>query len=210
MISTAQSLITLAGIHLLGCCSPGPVFLLIASTSAQHGRTSGLRVGFGVAAATFVWASLAVLGLTSILLSQPWTKTAVQLVAGLYLLRLAIGMIQRSMSKRPTTLWPLPPPDSAFSRGFTTSITNPKALAFFSSAFASVAPTQVTTQYNVMAVIALTVLSATWHGLLALIFATPAVQWRYQTLTGQIDAAVGFLLICLGIGIITRTMLAIG
>jgi threonine/homoserine/homoserine lactone efflux protein len=93
---------------------------------------------------------------------------------------------------------------SKFTRGFLASITNPKALAFFASAFALTAPAQSTLQYQVLAVAVLTLLSAFWHSLLALIFATSALQRGYQSLKGQIDLSVGCLLAGLGAAMFTQ------
>lgn len=203
-MSTLQSLLALSGIFLLACCSPGPVFLLIASTSAHRGRADGVRVGLGVASATFVWAAFTVLGLGAILSSLVWAQTAIRLVAGLYLFWLGVSMIRSSLNINPAAYRAVPVRHAPFSRGFITSITNPKALVFFGSAFALTAPAQPTLQYHVAAVAALTLLSALWHSLLALVFATPALQRGYQALKSRIDLLVGVLLACLGGGMFAQ------
>lgn len=202
-MTTFQSLLALSGIFLLACCSPGPVFLLIASTAAQQGRADGIRVGLGVAGATFIWASFTVLGLGALLSSLVWAQAAIRLVAGLYLLWLGIGMIRSGLAPAPAPR-PLPSRRTAFSRGFVASITNPKALAFFGSAFALTAPAQPTLHYHLLAVILLTMLSALWHSLLAIVFAAPALQRGYQSLKGRIDLLVGCLLVCLGGGVLAQ------
>jgi threonine/homoserine/homoserine lactone efflux protein len=89
-------------------------------------------------------------------------------------------------------------------RGFVTSITNPKALAFFGSAFALTAPAQPTLQYHLAAVVGLTVLSATWHSLLALIFETPVLQRGYRAMKGPIDLLVGSVLVVFGGGMLAQ------
>jgi len=95
---------------------------------------------------------------------------------------------------------------AAFESGFIASITNPKAFAFFGSAFALTSPAQPTLQYHVAAIIVLTVLSAFWHSFLAVIFATPALQRGYQSLKRQIDLCVGVLLACLGGGMLIQAL----
>lgn len=203
-MNVEQSLLALCGIFLLACCSPGPVFLLIASTSAHHGRTEGVRVALGVAGATFVWTSLTVLGLGAILASVVWAQTAIKIVAGLYLLWLGLGMIRGSLFGQAQPLKAMPSRKSAPMRGFVASVTNPKALAFFGSAFALTAPAQPTLQYHLAAVVALTVLSAAWHSLLALVFATPVLQRGYQGLKRQVDLLVGSVLVILGGGMLVQ------
>ena len=203
-MSIEESLIVLSGIFLLACCSPGPVFLLIASTAAQHGRAEGLRVALGVAGATFVWTALTVLGLGVVLASVVWAQTAIRTVAGLYLFWIGLGMIRSSLFGRPGLTRSISSRNSAYTRGFVASVTNPKALAFFGSAFALTAPAQATPQYHLAAVVILTTLSATWHSLLALIFATPVLQIGYQGLKRQIDLLVGSVLIALGAGMLAQ------
>lgn len=203
-MTTLQSLLALSGIFLLACCSPGPVFLLVASTSAHRGRAEGMRAGLGVAGATFVWTTFTVLGLGAILSSLVWAQTALRLVAGLYLFWLGVSMIRSSLNRKPAASRPVFVNHAPFSQGFITSITNPKALVFFGSAFALTAPAQPTLQYHVAAIAALTLLSALWHALLALVFATPALQRAYQALKSQIDLLVGILLAGIGGGMVAQ------
>ena len=56
----------------------------------------------------------------------------------------------------------------AFRSGYATSITNPKAAAFFGSIFVSVLPPDCPASIQVTTVIALTAASAAWHCGLAL------------------------------------------
>ncbi|HHV67082.1 MAG TPA: LysE family transporter [Ochrobactrum intermedium] len=199
-----QSLLALSGIFLLACCSPGPVFLLIASTSAHCGRVEGVRVALGVAGATFAWATFTVLGLGAILASLVWAQTAIRLFAGAYLLWVGACMIRSSLRRKSATASPVPSQTSAFAKGFIASIINPKALAFFGSAFALTAPAHPTAQYHLAAVVALTLLSALWHSALACIFATPALQRGYQSMKRQIDLFVGGVLAFLGGGMFAQ------
>lgn len=203
-MTIAQSLLALGGIFLLACCSPGPVFLLIASTSADHGRVEGVRVALGVAGATFMWSSLTVMGLGAILASVVWAQTAIRLGAGIYLLWLGLGMMRSSLTGRTTPVRSTFARKSAPAKGFIASATNPKALAFFGSAFALTAPLQPTLHYHLAAVTGLTVLSAIWHSLLAIIFATPALQRGYRRMKRRIDLLVGAILIGLGGGMLSQ------
>lgn len=188
-----QSLLSLAGIFLLACCSPGPVFLLIATVSAKQGRTEGLRVSFGVATATLFWATGTMLGLGVLLTSIVWMQGLIKLVAGLYLLWLGTRMLADSLKARLHTKDVLPFKKSPYRSGLIASITNPKALAFFGSVFALTTPENPTVQYEILAVFMLTALSVVWHGAMALIFATPQMQRGYQKLKNKIDLYVGIV-----------------
>lgn len=204
----AQSLITLGGIFLLACCSPGPVFLLIASTSAQKGRAEGVQVALGVAGATFLWSSLTVLGLGAVLATWVWAQSALKLVAGLYLIWLGIGMWRSAWRgtppQTPAGRAPGARRRSAPLRGFVASATNPKALAFFGSAFALTAPAAPSLGYHLAAVLGLTLLSALWHSGLALLFASTALQRGYSAMKRRIDLVAGSILLLLGGGLLAQ------
>lgn len=53
----------IAGVFLLACLSPGPVWMVITSTSIAASRRAGVLTGLGVAGATLTWATIAMLGL---------------------------------------------------------------------------------------------------------------------------------------------------
>lgn len=197
-MTSLQSLLSLSGIFLLACCSPGPVFLLIATVSAKQGRADGICVGFGVAIATLCWSLLTVLGLGVVLASVVWAQSAIRLVAGLYLLWLGISMIFGSLGGKSSLNGATALRRTPFMSGFAASITNPKALAFFSSAFAITAPEQPSIQYYAAAVCVLTILSVLWHSLLAIAFASGSMQRAYGALKTQIDLFVGVFLACFG------------
>lgn len=200
-----ESLIPLAAIFLLACCSPGPVFLLIASTAAEQGRAAGLRLAMGVACASFIWSSITILGLGAILASLVWAQAAIRLFAAAYLIWLGFTMIRSSLKKPILPATPAPGRKSAFLRGLLASLTNPKALAFFGSAFALTAPSLPNPGYHLSAVVMLTMLSALWHGALALIFATALMQRGYRAMKRRIDLLVGGIFILMGGGLLTST-----
>ena len=51
-----------AGVFLLACFSPGPVWAVIASTAVAVSRRAAVLTGLGVSAATLTWATVTMLG----------------------------------------------------------------------------------------------------------------------------------------------------
>lgn len=204
-MTVMQSLTSLGGIFLLACCSPGPVFLLIVSVAARQGRADGMRVGFGVAAATFVWSSFTILGLGAIMASVVWSQTVIRLIAGAYLFWLGIKMVRSGLQSKASVETNAQFYKSPFRNGFFASLTNPKALAFFGSAFALTLPAAPSLHYNMAAVCLLTLLSALWHVGLALLFASAPMQQSYKVMKRQIDLSVGVVLACMGGGLIAQS-----
>lgn len=201
-MSHMESLVSLAFVFILACCSPGPVFLLIASIAAGQSRSAGLKVGLGVATATCAWATLAVFGLTTLLASVAWVQTVLRYVAGGYLIWLGFTMLRQKKHKAPVRM--PSHTNGPFLRGFLTSMTNPKALAFFGSALAVTAPSEVTVGYQLGAIAMLTLLSAVWHGFLAIAFATGKVAQGYLSAKALIDRSVGAFLAVLGLSMLIQ------
>jgi threonine efflux protein len=98
----------------------------------------------------------------------------------------------------------MPPADDAgahlraWRRGLITSLTNPKSCAFWTSVFATMMPTHAPLWFcgTVLAMISL--MSASWYGSVALMFATERTQRGYRKLRRPIDALCGAALIGLG------------
>ena len=83
---------SIAGVFLLACLSPGPVWVVITSTSITVSRKAGVMTGMGVAGATLTWATSAMLGLG--LLAQPaWLTVAIKLAGAAYLVWIGCRMI---------------------------------------------------------------------------------------------------------------------
>ena len=191
----------IAGVFLLACLSPGPVWVVITSTSIAVSRKAGVLTGLGVAAATMSWATVAMLGL-GLLTQLAWLTIAIKLVGAGYLVWIGVQMI--AGARRPA-----PPPGSlsgamhggwaALRRGYLSSITNPKAAAFFGSIFVVMLPAEAPGWVHVAAVLLLAILSAGWHCGLALVFSLAPIQAGYRRAKARIDTVVGAILIGLGL-----------
>jgi threonine/homoserine/homoserine lactone efflux protein len=191
----------IAGMFLLACLSPGPVWMVITSTSIAVSRRAGVLAGLGVAGATLTWAAIAMLGLGVLLAKLAWLSTAIKLAGAAYLMWLGLRMI--AGARRPA-----PAPGSlpaatrggwaALRSGYLASITNPKAAAFFGSIFVVMLPADAPGWAHAAAVLQLAVLSAGWHCGLAVVFSVPSIQAGYRRAKARIDTAIGAVLIALG------------
>ncbi|QCI66869.1 LysE family transporter [Phreatobacter stygius] len=196
------TLVAIGGVFLLACLSPGPVFVVISSTAIAVSRKAGVLVGLGVAGATFTWALVTMLGLGVVMTRLAWLHTGIRLAGAAYLVWIGLSMILGAA--KPGRAVDVPPVDragtwAAFRRGYLTSITNPKAAAFFGSIFAVMLPAHAPSWVYGAAVALVAALSAFWHCGLALVFSVPAIQAGYRKAKSRIDRAVGVLLILLGV-----------
>ena len=191
----------IAGVFLLACLSPGPVWMVITSTSIAVSRKAGVLTGLGVAGATLTWATLAMLGL-GLLGELAWLTVAIKLAGAAYLVWIGGRMILGARRPAPAAgsmpgvrhgSW------IALRRGYLSSITNPKAAAFFGSIFVVMLPAHAPSWVYAAAVGLLAVLSACWHCGLAVVFSVTPIQAGYRRAKAKIDTLVGAVLIALGV-----------
>ncbi len=190
------------GLFLLACLSPGPVWAVITTTALRHSPKRAMAVGLGVASASLVWASLAMVGLGGVLARLEGLYLVLRLAGAAYLIVLGLSLLRAAWRGQGA-------PDggaeaalggfAAFRRGFLTSMTNPKAAAFFSSLFVVVLPADLPLVARVLTVVMIGAASALWHCGLAFVFRAAAVQRGYQRLKRGIDALTGAVLIALGL-----------
>jgi len=195
------SLATIAGLVLLGCISPGPNFMVVTSTAMSVSRGAGVFAALGVALASLTWASLAVVGLALVLQQAAWLFTALRLAGAGYFVYLGIKIIVGA--RKPM---PLPGRDAALAyaassvrSGFLTSMTNPKAAAFFGSLFAVTLPVGAPAWVYGATLAIVTALSIAWHCGLALFFSLSRVQAAYRRFKAAISAVMGGVLVLLGV-----------
>ena len=192
---------SIAGVFLLACLSPGPVWVVITSTSIAVSRRAGVLTGLGVAGATLTWATLAGLGL-GLLAQLAWLTVAIKLAGAAYLVWIGCRMIAGALRPAPAA-GSMPGAQHggwiALRRGYLSSITNPKAAAFFGSIFVVMLPAHAPVWVYASAVLLLAVLSAGWHCGLAVVFSVAPIQAGYRKAKARIDTLVGAILITLGV-----------
>src|SRR5687767_13365524 len=168
------------GVFLLACLSPGPVWAVITTTAIGTSRKAAVCTGLGVAAATFSWAAITMLGVGGLVGQFQWLQSLLRIAGASYLVWMGARMLHSVWRPAPLSIdassqlhggeW------DAFRSGYITSITNPKAAAFFGSIFVTMLPPEGSVALQVGTVLALTVASAAWHCALGVIFSTASVQ----------------------------------
>jgi len=113
--------------------APGPDNLMVLSLGLSRGRRAGLAFGLGCAFGCLSHTMLAVLGVGALIAASPQAFLALQIVGGLYLIRLGIGAWRASPMLAPAA--PQAGPDEPlgrfFRRGLIASAINPKVALFF-------------------------------------------------------------------------------
>jgi threonine efflux protein len=176
--------------------------MIVSSASIAGSRRLGLLAVCGVLLATLTWALLAAIGLGVVIARLPAVYTVLQLAGAFYLLWLGVKMLATALRHRETQASQHVPSMSgrqAVRSGFLTNILNPKSIAYYSSIFVVVLPPHAPAWLLAAAVATALLVSAIWWVGVALFFASNAIRESYRRARRWIDAAMGAVLIGLGV-----------
>ncbi|WP_336995411.1 LysE family translocator [Leclercia sp. UBA7405] len=126
---------------LLLSITPGPDIAYVVGQSVANGRRAGVISAAGVALGSCTHAVASAVGLTALIAASPLMFTVIKYLGAAYLMYLGSKMILGTLSKKKAkdtarpTIKPLLHPYSLLSKGFITTLTNPKVLLFFISFF---------------------------------------------------------------------------
>lgn len=126
---------------LLLSITPGPDIAYVVGQSVANGRRAGVISAAGVALGSCTHAVASAVGLTALIAASPLMFTVIKYLGAAYLMYLGSKMILGTLSKKKAedtarpTIKPLLNPYSLLSKGFITTLTNPKVLLFFISFF---------------------------------------------------------------------------
>ena len=197
-------LLTLSGIVLLACASPGPDFVAVTS-QALGGRRSGVLTGLGITCAVAMWASLAVFGFGLLVQQFFWLYEGIRLAGAAYLVYLGVRMLMAALREggggalaQDIAQAPRLGAAQAWRRGFLVGITNPKTATFFATLFVTLLPVGAPAWVYAAVVAVVVCVTGTWLCLLAAFFSVGAVRRAYARIRRPADALMGAALIGLG------------
>ncbi|RON03899.1 LysE family transporter [Pseudomonas brassicacearum] len=205
-MSEITLLCALAGAFIVLIVSPGPNFLVITQLSFRQSRQQGVSAGLGVASGSILWALLAATGLGIIFQYLPWLQPSLQLLGGAYLSWLGYKSLRNAGTQpQPRNLGALGISSlgRAYRFGLLTNLTNPKALAFYTSVFSTVTSPGLPMWVRGAGVSIIGVLAISWFVLLATLFSIPAIQVRYQRRKKAIDIATGLFMVAFGLRLLS-------
>lgn len=204
-------LLTLAGVILLACISPGPDFIAVTSHSLMA-RSAGIGAAIGVTLSIGVWSTLAVFGLGVMLSQMAWAYEVMRFVGAAYLIYLGLKMVAAMRSSKAdadaavvtaASIDEEEKKNPAFMlsvrKGLLVGLTNPKSIAFFGSLFVTVMPVGAPLWVYIMTIGVVVMVAICWFTTLAIIFSSSRVRKVYGRMRKPFDAVMGAALIGLGI-----------
>lgn len=198
-------LLTIAVLHWLVLFVPGANFVLVGQLAASQKRSTAVAASFGISTVTFLWASLAILGVGLLFAANPGWRQGLQLGGGIYLCYLGYKF-WRSQGVRTGAHALSLTGRQAFQRGFFTNVLNPKTALFFGSVFATALPADAGPGLITAAVALVYLNSLVWHLVLAFLFSRPRVQSAYARNMGMFGKVSGVLVALFGLELIYHTV----
>ncbi|WP_171178374.1 LysE family translocator [Ruegeria sp. HKCCD8929] len=199
-MGTTEAIVGFLVVNVLAWITPGPNMIAVISASLSGGLRAGLATAAGLALASVIWASLAVLGVSILFELFPWAVQALRLTGAAYLfwigvrsLRSALQDVPPSTPERARLSW-----RKAFRRGLLVSMGNPKAALFYGSILTAFVPAHASAPVLIGVVAVCGVLAMLLHTITATLFSTPQAMAAFARGRRAIDALFGLILTGLG------------
>lgn len=195
---------TLVLLNLAGAASPGPDIMLVTRV-ATRSRRHAVATTLGIQVGVVFWCTLTVLGAAALLTAFPAILGVVQLVGGAWLMWMGRGMVAGGWAERSSP--PLNIEDaaarlgsvrSAFWRGLSTNLSNPKIVLFLSAMIAPLLPPEPGAAVAVLFIAVLSLSSLALQIAMALLISTPAMRQRLLNAGPWIDILAGVFFLVAG------------
>jgi RhtB (resistance to homoserine/threonine) family protein len=193
--------LALATIHFLAVVAPGPDFAVTIRQSVRFGRGVGICTALGIGAGISVHVLYTLLGVGALMHTLPWLLTVAKIIGGAYILYLGISLL-RSQPK--TTLDVARHTDEplveqtltkAFTTGFLTNATNPKATLFFLAIFTTLINTATPLGIQALYGAWMCFVNALWFVIVALFFSSHRVRVLFMRMGHWFERTIGVILI---------------
>ena len=199
-----KSLIGMSFVCAMGAISPGPSLAVVLRNTISGGRTQGVMTGIGHGIGLGIYAFIAVMGLSSLLLANKQIFNLLQWAGALVLIWLAFNMITYNQS------------DSSkehegsgrrgFLEGFMIAFLNPKILVFMVAVFSQFINPDITNSGRFIMAIMAGVIDTTWYVLVAAVLAGTPIVDKLRVNAVIIDRSISMVLLMLAILLIVKTL----
>ena len=204
MYMDIESLIGISFVCAMGAISPGPSLVVVLRNTISGGRARGIMTGIGHGLGFGIYAFVAVMGLSSVLLANEQIFYLLQSASVLVFIWLAINMInqKKSISTKENKHGAY----RGFFEGFMIAFLNPKILVFLVAVFSQfINPDITNTDRLIMAMMA-GIIDTTWYVLVAAVLAGTTIADILRTNAAIIDRLIGVVLLLFAILLIVKPM----
>ena len=188
----------------MGAISPGPSLAVVLRNTISGGRTRGVMTGLGHGLGFCIYAFIAVMGLSSLLLANEQIFHLLQWAGVLVLIWLAFNMIthKQSVSSKEHEGSGY----SGFLEGFLIAFLNPKILVFLVAVFSQFINPDITNPGRFIMAMMAGIIDTTWYVLVAAVLAGTPIVDKLRVNAVIIDRSIGMVLLMLAILLIGKTL----
>ena len=193
--------LALATIHFLAVVAPGPDFAVTIRQSVRFGRVVGICTALGIGAGISVHVLYTLLGVGALMHTIPWLLTVAKVVGGAYILYLGVSLLR----SRPKSVMEGDEPTDkpvveqtllkAFTTGFLTNATNPKATLFFLAIFTTIISASTPLEIQALYGVWMCFVNALWFVIVAVFFSSSRVRLLFMRMGHWFERTMGVILI---------------
>ena len=197
-----NSILILAIVCASGAISPGPSLAVVIRNTITGGRAQGIMTGLGHGIGLTIYAFIAVMGLSSMIIGNQTLFVCAQIAGSFWLIWIGCNMILSSpkeFSKKNVDRR-----SRGFVEGFMISFLNPKILVFFVAVFSQFIHKELTNTDRTIIVMVAGVIDTFWYVFVAMLLAGSNFIDKIKKYSVWIDRFTGVLLIGLSSAIIIR------
>jgi len=199
-----ESLLWMSFICAMGAISPGPSLVVVLRNTISGGRTRGVMTAIGHGIGFSIYAFVAVMGLSSVLLANEQIFLLLQSAGALFLIWLAFSMITHknsvSSEENEQSVY------KGFLEGFMIAFLNPKILVFLVAIFSQFINSDITDYGRFIMAIIAGIIDTIWYVLVALTLADTKFINSLGVNVIFIDRFTGTILFIFGILLFTKIL----
>ena len=198
-----KELIILSFVCAMGAISPGPSLAVVIRNTISGGRFQGVMTGIGHGIGIGIYAFIAVMGLSSLLLNNEELFMIFQISGAIILFWIACKMI---LNKPSDVIDEEQFSKKGFIQGFMIAFLNPKILVFLVAVFSQFIKSDISSLDRFIIAIMASFIDMGWYVLVSLLLAgTPLIN-RFRANAVLIDRSIGSILILISLFLINQTI----
>ena len=199
-----ESLLGMSFVCAMGAVSPGPSLVVVLRNTITGGRMQGIMTGIGHGLGFGIYAFIAVMGLSSVLLANAQLFNLLQVLGALVLIWLAFKLIAHKQSDLSVKY-----EESGyrgFFEGFMIAFLNPKILVFLVAVFSQFLNTDINNSDRFFMAIIAGAIDTMWYVFVAIVLAGTTIVDKLRENSAIIDRLIGMVLFMLSILLIVKTL----
>lgn len=208
-MSTTTILFGILGALLIGAISPGPSFVLVSRIAITASRLDGLAAALGMGLGGALFGTLALAGLSALLLQVEWLYMTLKLIGGAYLVYLGIRIWRGAsapLSVDTAVAFERKSVLRSFTFAFVTQISNPKTAVVYGSIFAALLPASPPHWLLLALPPMIFIVEASWYAIVALAFSANKSRAVYLHSKTWIDRIAGAVMGALGLRLLMQSV----